>query len=80
MKGKEIATLTVNVMAILSVEVTIVLGLDSGKTTTIVADNPKEMRASIAEQTVSALVFLFVAIMTTNAGKNVQALDVAVKT
>ena len=79
MKGKEIVTLTGNAMAILSVETAIVWERDSA-VLMIVADNPKEMRASIAELTMSALVHLFVAVMTTNAGKNVQKVVVAVRT
>ena len=71
-KGREIVTLMKNAWAILCAEKKVVLVQDL-KVEMTVANNQKEMRASTAEQTMSALVLLFVATMTTNAGKNVQA-------
>ena len=66
-KVRGTVTMTRIVMALWSVEITIVEGLNSTLAVTIVADNMRWMRARTALQTMNALDPLFVATMTTDA-------------
>ena len=80
MKGRETATKIGNVTALWSAPWSLtVMGLDLTATMSV-ANNPRLILARTAQQTMTALVLLFVAAMTSNAGKNVQARDVAART